>query len=233
LNRFIVFFTNVSLPSAVSSMLWVLLLTLVPGEPYSSQGPVQPKASPHPIGQELQLAKTKSLYVVVDTTKNIVFLKARGIPLRTFPFTQAAWIGDPLVHSRILHLKTKDPSVSPIPITPPSDPSSESPPEEPTTLLTVHDMPKRYELAFEENLTILVQPYHLPSFWENMVHQVAGWGQRVAARIGTWGGSHQYLVLSLDPAEAQALYWATIPPMTCLVIPGNSQPNKDRPLIQQ
>ena len=202
-------------------MLWVLLLTLVPGEACSSQSRAQPKASPHAVDQELQLAKSKSLYLVVDTTKNIVFLKARGIPLRTFPLTQAAWIGDPLVHSRIIHLKTKDPSVSPIPITPPSDPSSESPPEEPTTPLTVHDMPKRYELAFQEHLTILVQPHHLPSFWENMVQQVGGWGQRVAARIGTWGGSHQYLVLSLDPAEAQALYWAAIPPMTCLVIPEN------------
>lgn len=94
-------------------------------------------------------------------------------------------------------------------------------------------MPNRYELAFQENLTILVQPHHLPSFWENLVQQVAGWGQRVAARMVTWGSSHQYLVVSLDPAKAQALYWATIPPMTCLVIPGNSQPNKDRPLIQQ
>lgn len=199
-------------------MLWMFLLTLVLGEACFSQGLAQPKTPPHPVDQELKLAKTKSLYLVIDTTKNIVFLKARGIPLRMFPLTQASWIGTPLIHSTIVHLKTKEPSVSPIPITPPSDPSSESPPEEPTKPLTVNDMPNRYQLAFEENLTILVQPYHLPSFWENIVHQVAGWGQRVAARIGTWGGSHQYLVLSLDPAEAQALYWATIPPMTCLVI---------------
>jgi len=199
-------------------MLWVLFLTLVLGEACSSQGLAQPKSPPHPIAQELKLAKTKSLYLVIDTTKNIMFLKARGIPLRTFPLTQASWIGAPLAHSTIIHLSTKDPSVSSIPITPPSDPASESPPEEPTTPLTVNDMPSRYELAFQENLTILVQPHHLPSFWENMVHQVAGWGQRVAARIGTWGGSHQYLVLSLDPTEAQALYWATIPPMNCLVI---------------
>ena len=207
---------------AVFYLLMVLLLTLVTGEPCSSQGPGQPKASPHPIGQELQLAKTKSLYVVVDTAKNIVFLKARGIPLRTFPLTQAEWIGDPLIQSTVLHLTTKDPSVSPLPITPPPpDSSPESSLEEPTTPLTVNDMPKRYELAFQEHLTILVQPHHLPSFWENMVQQVGGWGQRVGARMVTWVGSHQYLVLSLDPAEAQALYWATIPPMTCLVIPGN------------
>jgi len=183
------------------------------------QGQAPSKPSPQSVSQELQLAKTKSLYVVVDTTKNLVFLKARGVPLRTFPLTQAKWIGNPPVHSTVMHLDTKDPSVSPIPITPPSDSTSESPSEEPTKPLTVNDMPNRYELAFQEHLTILVQPHHLPSFWDNLVHQIAGWGQRVAARIGTWGGSHQYLVISLDPAEAQALYWAAIPPMSCLVIP--------------
>jgi len=203
-------------------MLWVLFLTLVLGVASSSQGRTQPKPSPQPAAHELQLAKTKSLYIVIDTTKNIVFLKARGIPLRTFPLAQAAWIGTPPGHSTVIHLNTKDPSVSPIPITPPSDSSQESPPDEPTKPLTVNDMPNRYKLTFQENLTILVQPHHLPSFWDNMAHQVAGWGQRVAARIGTWGGSHQYLVLSLDPAEAQALYWATIPPMTCLMILENS-----------
>lgn len=218
---------------SVSCLLGVLLLTLVPEGPCFSQGQGQPKASPHPIGQELQLAKTKSLYVVIDITKNIVLLKARGIPLRTFPLTQVEWIGDPLVRSTVLHLKTKDPSVSPLPITPPSDASPESPLEGPATPLTVNDMPNRYELAFQENLTILVQPHHLPSFWDNMVQQVAAWGQRVAARMATWGSSHQYLVISLDPAEAQAWYWATIPPMTCLMIPGNSQPDNGRSLIQQ
>ena len=198
----------------------MLFLTLVLGEACFPQGLAHPP--PHPIDQESKLAKTKSLYLVIDTTKDIVFLKARGIPLRIFPVTQASWIGPPLRHSTIVHLNTKDPSVSPIPITPPSDSSTESPPEEPATPLTVNNMPSRYELAFQEHLTILVQPHHLPSFWENLVHQVAGWGQRVAARIGAWGGSHQYMVLSLDPAEAQALYWATIPPMNCLVILENS-----------
>jgi hypothetical protein len=202
-------------------LLWVLLLTQLLGEPGFPQDRAQPQATPNPVGQELQLAKTKSLYIVVDTTKNIVFLKARGIPLRTFALTQSAWIGDPLDHSTVVHLNTKDPSVSPIPITPPSNPSTESPPEEPAKPLTVNDMPNRYELTFQENLTMLVQPHHLSSFGENMVHQVAGWGQRVAARIGTWGSSHQYLIISLDPAEAQALYWSTIPPITCLVIPAN------------
>ncbi|HBP86339.1 MAG TPA: hypothetical protein DD706_01415 [Nitrospiraceae bacterium] len=204
-----------------SYLVWVLLLTVVLGEACSSQSRAQPKVSSHPVDQELQLAKTKSLYVVIDTKKNIVFLKARGIPLRTFPLTKAEWIGDPLAHSTALHLHTKDPSVSPLPISPPSESPTESPEENPLTPLTVNDMPNRYELTFQEHLTILVQPPHLPSFWANMGHQIAGLGRRIAARIATWGDSHQYLVLSLDPAEAQALYWAAIPPMTCLVIPEN------------
>ena len=199
----------------------MLLLALAQGEFDTTMGLAQPGTLPHPVGQELSLAKTKSLYVIVDTEKNIVFLKARGIPLRTFPLTKSEWIGDPLFQSTILHLQTKDPSVSPLPISPPSDSSSESPPEDPITPLTVNDMPYRYELTFQEHLTILVQPPHFPSFWDNMGHQIASWGQRVAARIGTWGGSHQYLVISLDPVEAQALYWAAIPPMTCLVISEN------------
>ncbi len=214
-------FTPWPLQPPGSYLVWMLLLTLVLGEACSSQSGAQPKTTSHPVEQELQMAKTKSLYVIVDTDKNIVLLKARGIPLRTFPLTRAELIGAPLAHSTVLHLQTKDPSVSPLPISPPSDSSPDSPPEDPITPLTVNNMPNRYELIFQESLTILVQPSHLPSFWANMGHQIAGWGQRVAARIGTWGGSHQYLVLSLDPVEAQALYWAAIPPMTCLVIPGN------------
>lgn len=197
----------------------MLLLMLVLGEACSSQSGAQPKTSSHPVEQELKMAQTKSLYVIVDTDKNIVLLKARGIPLRTFQLTGSEWIGVPLTNSTVLHLRTKDPSVSPLPISPPSDSSPDSPPD-PITPLTVNNMPNRYELTFQESLTILVQPPHLPSFWANMGHQIAGWGRRVIARIDTWGGSRQYLVLSLDPVEAQALYWAAIPPMTCLVIPG-------------
>ena len=199
----------------------MLLFILVLGEGCSSQSGAQQKASSPPVEQELQMAKTKSLYFIVDTDKNIVLLKARGIPLRTFPLTGTEWIGTPLTHSTVLHLQTKDPSVSPLPISPPSDVSQESPPEDPITPLTVSNMPTRYELTFQESLTILVQPPHLSSFWANLGHQIAGWGRRITARIATWGDSHQYLVLSLDPVEAQALYWAAIPPMTCLVIPEN------------
>jgi hypothetical protein len=83
-------------------------------------------------------------------------------------------------------------------------------------------MPHCFTLSFQENLTILVQPAHLPSFWENLAHQMAGWGKRVAARIRTWTTSHQYLVITLDPAEAQALYWTAIPPLVCLMVPGSS-----------
>ena len=201
--------------------MWTLLFILVLGEACSSQSGAQQKTSTPPVEQELQMAKTKSLYFIVDTDKNIVLLKARGIPLRTFPLTGSEWIGAPLTHSTVLHLQTKDPSVSPLPVSPPSDSSQESPPEDPITPLNVSNMPTRYELTFLESMTILVQPPHLASFWANLGHQIAGWGRRVTARMGTWSGSHQYLVLSLDPAEAQALYWATIPPMTCLVIPGN------------
>ena len=222
MKRFNFFFTKVPFHSSGSCLLWVLFLTLVLGEICHAQGRTPSTTTPNPAGQELQLAKTKSLYVVVDTTKNLVLLKARGIPLRTFSLTQATWIGDPLVHSTVLHLNTKDPSVSPLPITPVSDSSSGSPPEDPTQPLTVNDMPTRYELAFQEHLTILVQPHDLPSFWENMVQQVAAWGQRVGARIGTWNSSQQYLVITLHSEEAQSLYWSTIPPMIWLVIPSIS-----------
>lgn len=206
---------------AGSSLVVVLLLMAVLGEACSSQGRAQPKGTPHPVDQELQLAKTKSLYVIIDANEKIALLKARGVPLRTFPLTNTEWIGDPLAQSTVLHLQTKDPLVSPLPISPPPVSSSEAPPEDPLTPLTVNDMPTRYELTFQEHLTILVQPPHLPFFWANMGHQIAGWGERVVARLVTWGSSHQYLILSLDPAEAQALYWAAIPPMTCLVISEN------------
>lgn len=45
------------------------------------------------------------------------------------------------------------------------------------------------------------------------------------------GGSHQYRVASFDPAEAQALYWTAIPPMTCLVIPESSTDDTNPPSL--
>jgi hypothetical protein len=182
----------------------------------------QPQTPLRPVGQALQPAITKSVYIIVDTAEHNVILKARGLPLQILPLRHATWIGKPLMHSMTIHLKTKYPAVSPIPIASLSNSSSQGVPEQLLTSPTVQDLPYRYTLAFQENLTILVQPGHLPSFWDNVVQHLAGWGQRVAAIMSTWSSTRQYLVIALDPAEAQALYRAANPPMACLVMSGVS-----------
>ncbi len=201
------------------SCTWsVVLLTQILGTPSSAHGQ-KPSQIPSQIaGQELLLANAQSLYIVVDTIQNIVLLKARGIPLRTFKLKETGWIGDVFTQPTIIHLTSKNPLISPLPIIPPQAPSSSSLNDQSAVPLTVTDMPYRYDLTFQENLTILVQPSRLQGFWANVVHQIAGWSQRVAANMGTRAKSHHYLVMIIDPAEAQALYWATIPPMNCLIL---------------
>ncbi|MDH5563689.1 MAG: hypothetical protein OEY91_08730 [Nitrospirota bacterium] len=181
---------------------------------------------------ELAIAKTKSLYMVIDIPKNLAVLKARGIAIRTFPLQTIKWIGDPLSQPLSLQLKGKEPMVSPLSITPPptSDKATvpdgeEEPPISPAKALTVSDMPFRYELAFQDHLNVIIQPDHLPSFWGNAWQQMGGWKDRVAAHMSTWKAafgqpSISYLVLSMEPAEAQAFYWAVVPPMPWLVVPG-------------
>ena len=193
-------------------------------------------APPHkppspPVLPELAIAKTKSLYMVIDIPKNLAVLKARGIAIRTFPLQTIKWIGDPLSQPSRLQLKGKEPMVSPLSITPPptSDKATipegeEEPSNSPAKALTVSDMPFRYELAFQDHLIVIVQPDHLPSFWGNAWQQMGGWKDRVAAHMSTWKvvfgqPSNPYLVLSMEPADAQAFYWAVVPPMPWLVVP--------------
>ena len=192
-------------------------------------------SSPHPLDTELVMAKTKSLYMVVDLPNNLAVLKARGIALRTFPLQDIKWIGNPIGHPISLHLKAKDPMISPLLISPPpvihktvqaegeEETSSQNPP--PAKALTVSDMPFRYELIFDNHIAVIVQPHHLSAFWDNAFQQLASWTGRVAANVSTWKGmfgqpSKPYLVLSMEPADAQAFYWAVVAPMPWLVFPG-------------
>ncbi len=193
-------------------------------------------APPHkppspPVLTELAIAKTKSLYMVIDIPKNLAVLKARGIAIRTFPLQDIAWIGDPLSQPSSLKLKGKEPMVFPLSMTlPPASPKpnmpevEEEPSNSPPKALTVSDMPLRYELAFHDHLIIIIQPDHLHSFWDNAWQQMGGWKDRVAAHMSTWKvafgqPSNPYLVLSMKPADAQAFYWAVVPPMPWLVVP--------------
>ncbi|MDR4494887.1 MAG: hypothetical protein AB7P17_14970 [Nitrospirales bacterium] len=194
-----------------------------------------------PVETELALAKTKSLYMVVDLPNNLAVLKARGITLRTFPLQGINWIGSPLGLPLNLHLKGKDPMISPLPISPPPVIDNTAPLDEdkelsnsppPAKALTVSDMPLRYDLVFDNQIVVIVQPHHLPAFWDNAFQQFASWAGRVAAHVATWKemfgqSSDLYLVLSMEPADAQAFYWAIVAPMPWLVFPGeqNTHPS--------
>jgi len=200
-----------------------LLLAAQPNKP----------AFPFSAEMELPIAKTKSLYMVIDLVNKLAILKARGVVLRTWDLQNVDWIGDLITHSHTLRLKAKEPMISPLPISPPpmANKTGASEGDEefttnptPPKALTVSDMPVRYELAFDDHLIVIIQPHRLPSFWDNVFQQMGNWTNRVAAHMATWKGKlgqpHQsYLVLSMDPADAQAFYWAVVPPMAWLVFP--------------
>ena len=194
-----------------------------------------------PLDTELVMAKTKSLYMVIDLPNNLAVLKARGITLRTFPFQTTEWIGNPIDRPFTLRLKTKDPLVSPLLISPPpvsnktvqvegeEEMSTQNPP--PPKALTVSDMPLRYDLIFDNqdnHIVVIVQPHHLSTFWDNTFQQLASWTGRVAAHVSTWKEwfgqpAVPYLVLSMEPADAQSFYWAVVAPMPWLVFPGEQK----------
>lgn len=190
---------------------------------------------------ELPIAKTKSLYMVIDLVNHLAILKARGVVLRTFGLQKVDWIGDPITQAHTLRLKAKEPMISPLPISPPpiahktgaSDSEEESTTSAtPLKALTVSDMPIRYKLEFDDHLIVIIQPHRLPSFWDNVFQQMGNWTNRVAAHMATWKGKlgqpyKSYLVLSMDPADAQAFYWAVVPPMAWLVFAEISQDTRN------
>lgn len=78
---------------------------------------------------------------------------------------------------------------------------------------------------FDNHMVVIVQPHHLSTFWDNTFQQLASWTGRVAAHVSTWKEvfghpAAPYLVLSMEPADAQAFYWAVVAPMPWLVFPG-------------
>lgn len=173
---------------------------------------------------EFAIAKTKSLYIIINLQENLATLKARGITLRSFPVQTSDWIGNAMTESQTFRLKAKDPLIVPQLITPPPVTDNRESPENnddssvsslPPKALTVSDMPMRYTLAFEEQLHVFIQPHHMSSFWDNLIQQMGSWVTRLSSHFS----STPTLVLSMNPIDAQALYWATIPPMPWLLVP--------------
>ncbi len=189
-----------------------------------------------PITTELTLAKTQSLYMVIDLPNHLATLKARGVLLRTFPLHHVDWIGDPLLKPASFSLTAKDPMITPVAISPPpaietpvldknEDDLTAQPP--PPNAQKVSDMPLRYELIFDGKITIIIQSQSLPSFWNNVFQQMANWSGRFSANMATWKEAfgqpaESFLVISMEPQDAQALYWAVFPPMAWLLFPEES-----------
>ncbi len=235
-------FTSLARPAVLNAsisrpgfifLMWVGLCLGGAEHAHSLAAPTPKPPAPAAVAKELSMAKTKALYMVIDLPHHQAVLKARGIVLRTFPLHEIDWIGDPIPQSSSFHLTTKDPMISPLSISPPpaSDKTAEAKSEEdqsanvpPPKAQTVSDMPLRYELVFDGRMVVIVQPHHLPSFWDNAFQQMANWTGRVTANVSTWKEafgqpSEPYLVLSMEPIDAQAFYWAVLPPMPWLVFP--------------
>ena len=219
--------------SSFMSVLWVGLCLFGLEPPRSLAAPT-PKVTPPPsVTMELPIAKTKSLYMIIDIPRKLGILKARGMTLRTFPFHDIAWIGNSIPQPSSFSLATKDPMISPLTLSPPPIPekTAEATREEDQSsqvsapkAQTVEDMPLRYELVLDDRMMVIIQTHHLPSFWDNAFQQMANWTGRVTANVSTWKEafgqpSQPYLVLSMEPKDAQALYWAVLPPMPWLVLP--------------
>ena len=220
-----------------SSFIWLLWigLCLIGLDHAPSLAAPAPKVPAPTLGTiELPIAKTKSLYMIIDISRKLGILKARGMTLRTFPFHDIAWIGNSIPQPSSFSLTTKDPMISPLTLSPPPIPekTAEATREEdqsaqvaPPKAQTVEDMPLRYELVFADRMMVIVQTHHLPAFWDNAFQQMANWTGRVTANVSTWKEvfgkpAQPYLVLSMEQQDAQALYWAVLPPMSWLVVPG-------------
>jgi hypothetical protein len=169
---------------------------------------------------ELALASKPAIYLVLDLTSNIVQLKAKGMILRELAVAHSSFWGDPLPIKPLVLIK-KSSFVKPerVVIKPGEAVDKDS---FQIAALELDDMPQRYALELEDNITINVKP-HTEGFFPAIGKGFSWLASSISRPFPTLfrkvqGRSLTEIDLWLAYEHAQALYWAFTEGMEVLIL---------------
>lgn len=221
--------------TAITRRLSLALLTyfLLPSSLFSMESSVcsthsttQPSSTAEPLlRKEIALARKKALYLIMDLRNGAITIKASGLPLRSYRVLNHTWLIEASKNDDLLSLTNKDPLIEPEPtrVPPPGAAIADDatnpniPAADP---LTVSDMPSRYSLTTESGIVINVHSVRTSSWlaehWDEVTGSTVKWWMSLA----TWNSQGGVLWIEMTPEEAQALYWALVPPLSILLHPG-------------
>lgn len=175
---------------------------------------------------EWPFAQSQHTYMVIDPKARAIWIKARGIPVRTFEINAITWVGNPIAQPSVCTVEEKRPLMEP-PMTVPlsleqRDRRGAQGLQKP---LMVSDMPTYFEVELQCGLSLMIQSIRTTSLLQKNWDVLKGWMSLSYSRMATWGlglwsEAPSCLVLVLTPAEAQGLYWALVPSTRVILHPG-------------
>jgi len=186
-------------------------------------GTVQANQEPDLYSVERLFAQSQQVYVVVDPKARVIWMKARGLPVRQFGIKAMTWVGDPPARVSVLTVQSKHPVIEP-PVTVPPSIDRQEIPDGPKPL-TVSDMPIHFEMPLEEGLTLMIHSVRQATVLQEKWDVLGGWFSQAYSRMkvwsqGLWGEDSRRLILEMSPTEAQAFYWALVPRTNLILHPG-------------
>ena len=165
------------------------------------------------IGIELELAQKGVPYVVLDTSKEKIFLKNRGILLREFKIEKIKFWGRHVLSIDPIPLSKKKAYTLPkrkeiVPHKQEEGASDTSAKEE---FLELKDMPYQYTLLFEKGLSIFVKPKS-EGRWSEFIYFIRSilrhiYNSFVLVSRHMFKKDYTRIELEMSKEDAQALYW--------------------------
>ena len=173
---------------------------------------------------ERPLAQSQQVYVVVDLKDRVVWIKARGIPVRKFAINAVTWVGDPRGELSVFAVESKHPFIEPLPTIPSSPDRQET--QGLQKPLMVSDMPTQFEIGIQGGGAFLVQSIRTASMFQATWDWLRSWMNRIFFHLAVWiqslsGEEWSQLVLEMTPPAAQGLYWAVAPSTRIILHPGS------------
>ncbi len=164
------------------------------------------------LAEEVKLAPRPQTYVLIDLVANTILLKSRAVELHRIPIR--AWSADAPQAMTGSFLLTGRP---PVP-RPKIDPATKET-QEPIALA---DMPVRYTLKFEPDLTIEVLPAGDRNPFRWIFRQVRVWWRGIHRWIGSLGprkpsAAEPRLDLVLEEEQARSFAWALVDGMVVVI----------------
>lgn len=162
--------------------------------------------------EEIKLASSPQIYLLLDLSEQVISIKGRGIELRRLPIL--AWSApDQNALTGVFHLRARPPVERPR-----AAPAGDSLPDP----INLQDMPLEYVLLFEPALAIVVSPpvAEQPWFWMKSV--VKEWWARARSRLQSATGPDRIangprIRLTLSQEAAQSLAWSVTDGMPLLI----------------